>query len=92
MNIKPNTSNVLPFSPFRLSEKSAPKNPMYLFFNIYSFGPTSSISKYNRQPKKSTFGTSSRRTYFDIVKREPLVYISIKYLYRIKNNPLYRPI
>lgn len=32
MNIKPNTSNILPFSPFRLSEKSAPKNPMYLFF------------------------------------------------------------
>lgn len=62
-----------------------------IYFLIYSFGPTSSISKYNRQPKKSTFGTSSRRTYFDIVKREPVVYILI-YLYRIKNNPLYRPI
>lgn len=65
MNANPRSSKVLPFSPMKLADRSAARTPVY--------GPTSSISPNNRLIRKSNWGQSSRKTYFDVTKRDPLI-------------------
>lgn len=65
MNANPRSSKVLPFSPLKLADRSATRS--------LSIGPRSSTSPNNRLIRKSNWGQSLRKTYFDVTKREPLV-------------------